>query len=547
MQPENQTLASITFQNYFRIYPKLSGMTGTALTEADEFAEIYKLDVIDIPTNVLVTRADSDDEVYRSASEKYEAVATLIAEARERNQPVLVGTTSIEKSEIISELLKEKQVPHAVLNARFHEQEATIVAQAGAPGAITIATNMAGRGTDIKLGGNADMRIKLELVGVSDEERAGREQAILDEVAINHAVVKAAGGLCVIGTERHESRRIDNQLRGRSGRQGDPGASRFFLSLEDDLMRIFGSDRMGGMLQKLGLKPGEAIVHPWINRALEKAQKKVEARNFDTRKNVLKYDDVMNNQRREVYQQRREFMRADDVSETVQEMRGDVLAGMVAVRIPQKAYAEQWETAELAEDVRRVLNLELPIVEWAREEGIDEEGVRERLEGAVNAHMASKAANLGPELMRFVEKSILLQMLDAVWKEHLLALDHLRQGIGLRAYGQRDPLNEYKSEAFALFNGMLDELKERVTTMLARVELGQEPPPEPEFVSSGPGISYSDPAGAAPYAGGDVLEAERPRVAVDPADPSTWRATPRNAPCPCGSGKKYKHCHGKVG
>ena len=547
VQPENQTLASITFQNYFRIYPKLSGMTGTALTEADEFAEIYKLEVIDIPTNVPVTRADSDDEVYRSAGEKYEAVATLIAEARERQQPVLVGTTSIEKSEIISELLKQKQVPHAVLNARFHEQEATIVAQAGAPGAITIATNMAGRGTDIKLGGNADMRIKLELEGVPEEERPGREQAILDEVASHHAVVKAAGGLCVIGTERHESRRIDNQLRGRSGRQGDPGASRFFLSLEDDLMRIFGSDRMGGMLQKLGLKPGEAIVHPWINRALEKAQKKVEARNFDTRKNVLKYDDVMNNQRREVYQQRREFMRADDVSETVQEMRGDVLARMVAARIPEKAYAEQWETAELADDVRRVLNLDLPIVDWAREEGIDEEGVRERLEGAVNAHMAAKAANLGPELMRFVEKSILLQMLDAVWKEHLLALDHLRQGIGLRAYGQRDPLNEYKSEAFALFNGMLDELKERVTTMLARVELGQEPPPEPEFLPAGPGIIYSDPAGAAPYAGGDVLEAERPRVAVDPADPSTWKATPRNAPCPCGSGKKYKHCHGKVG
>ena len=547
VQPENQTLASITFQNYFRLYPKLSGMTGTALTEADEFAEIYKLDVIDIPTNVSVTRKDADDEVYRSATEKYEAVATLIAEARERQQPVLVGTTSIEKSEIISELLKQKRVPHAVLNARFHEQEATIVAQAGAPGAITIATNMAGRGTDIKLGGNADMRIKLELEDVDPAERPAAEQAIRDEVAVKHDVVKAAGGLFVIGTERHESRRIDNQLRGRSGRQGDPGASRFFLSLEDDLMRIFGSDRMGGMLQKLGLKPGEAIVHPWINKALEKAQKKVEARNFDMRKNVLKYDDVMNNQRREVYQQRREFMRADDVAETVQDMRGDVVAALVATRIPEKAYAEQWESAALADDVRRLLNLELPIVEWAREEGIDEEGIRERIEAAVNAHMAAKAANLGPELMRFVEKNILLQMLDAVWKEHLLALDHLRQGIGLRAYGQRDPLNEYKSEAFGLFNAMLEELKERVTTMLARVELGPEAPPEPLFQPATQGsITYNDPAGSAPYAGGDVLEAERPRAVVDPADPSTWKQTPRNALCPCGSGKKYKHCHGKI-
>ena len=547
VQPENQTLASITFQNYFRLYPKLAGMTGTALTEADEFAEIYKLEVVDIPTNVGVNRADSDDEVYRSATEKYEAVATLIADARERGQPVLVGTTSIEKSETISELLTGKGVPHAVLNARFHEQEATIVAQAGAPGAITIATNMAGRGTDIKLGGNADMRVKLELVDVAEEERAAREQAIRDEVAANHDVVKAAGGLCVIGTERHESRRIDNQLRGRSGRQGDPGASRFFLSLEDDLMRIFGSDRLGGMLQKLGLKPGEAIVHPWINKALEKAQKKVEARNFDMRKNVLKYDDVMNNQRREVYGQRREFMRADDVSETVAEMRADVVATTVALRIPEKAYAEQWETQALADDLHRLLGVELPVVDWAAEEGIDERGIRERVEAAADAHMAAKAANVGPDLMRFVEKSILLQMLDAVWKEHLLALDHLRQGIGLRAYGQRDPLNEYKSEAFALFNAMLDELKERVTTMLARVEIGPEAPPEPAYASVNAGISYSDPAREAPYAGGDVLEAERPVLVLDPADPSTWLATPRNALCPCGSGKKYKHCHGKLG
>ena len=556
VQPENQTLASITFQNYFRLYPKLAGMTGTAMTEADEFAEIYKLEVLEIPTNVPVSRKDADDEVYRSAEEKYEAVATLIEEARGRGQPVLVGTTSIEKSEVISGLLNRKKVPHAVLNARFHEQEATIVAQAGAPGAITIATNMAGRGTDIKLGGNVEMRTMLEAGDVDPEARQAIEAKIRQEVAVNHDAVKASGGLLVIGTERHESRRIDNQLRGRSGRQGDPGASRFFLSLEDDLMRIFGSDRMGGMLQKLGLKPGEAIVHPWINKALEKAQKKVEARNFDTRKNVLKYDDVMNNQRREVYAQRREFMRADDVSDTVGEMRAEVVATLVARRIPEKAYAEQWEADALADDLRRLLALDLPVAEWAREEGIDETGIRERIEAASDAHMAAKIANLGPELMRYVEKSLLLQTLDAVWKEHLLALDHLRQGIGLRAYGQRDPLNEYKSEAFGLFNAMLDELKERVTAMLARVEMGPEAAPEPVFQPAAPqSLQYSDPAASAPYAGGDVLEAERPRMAlgaqavaavVDPADPATWRDTPRNAPCPCGSGKKYKHCHGRI-
>jgi preprotein translocase subunit SecA len=551
VQPENQTLASITFQNYFRLYPKLAGMTGTALTEADEFAEIYKLDVVEIPTNVPVIRKDTDDEVYRSAGEKYEAVATLIDEARSRGQPVLVGTTSIEKSEVISELLKKKGVPHKVLNARFHEQEAMIVSQAGAPGAVTIATNMAGRGTDIKLGGNVDMRLKIELAGIEDPaEKIRRDEAIRAEIAVNHDIVKQAGGLFVIGTERHESRRIDNQLRGRSGRQGDPGASRFFLSLEDDLMRIFGSDRMGGMLQRLGLKDGEAIVHPWINKALEKAQKKVEARNFDTRKNVLKYDDVMNDQRKEVYAQRREFMRAPDVAEVVADMRAEIISAMVARRIPEKAYAEQWETAELAEDVKRVLSLDLPIVEWGREEGIDETGIRERIERAADALMAAKAANFGPDLMRLVEKNILLQILDQVWKEHLLALDHLRQGIGLRAYGQRDPLNEYKSEAFALFNGLLDELKERVTQMLARVEIGPEPapmPPPPRMVES-----RAEPAMA--EAGFAMASAEPARVtsiamrgdSVDPNDLSTWRNSPRNAPCPCGSGRKFKHCHGRT-
>ncbi len=554
VQPENQTMASITFQNYFRLYPKLSGMTGTALTEADEFAEIYKLEVVEIPTNVDVIRKDSDDEVYRSAAEKYDAVATLIDEARGRGQPVLVGTTSIEKSEVISELLKTKGVPHAVLNARFHEQEAMIVSQAGAPGAVTIATNMAGRGTDIKLGGNLDMRLKIELEGINDPDAAtARADAIRAEIAANHIVVKAAGGLFVIGTERHESRRIDNQLRGRSGRQGDPGASRFFLSLEDDLMRIFGSDRMGGMLTKLGLKEGEAIVHPWINKALEKAQKKVEARNFDMRKNVLKYDDVMNAQRREVYAQRREYMRATDVVETVADMREEIIASIVMARIPAKAYSEQWESAALAEDVKRVLNLDLPIEEWAREEGIDEAGIQERVQKASDQYMAAKAANIGPDLMRYIEKNLLLQILDQVWKEHLLALDHLRQGIGLRAYGQRDPLNEYKTEAFALFNGLLDELKERVTVMLSRVEIGPEPSaetfaPQP----SGPMIeSHPQPlvtSGEPTIAGYGMAETavDNRDTGADPNDPSTWGNTARNAACPCGSGKKFKHCHGKT-
>jgi preprotein translocase subunit SecA len=556
VQAENQTLASITFQNYFRLYPKLGGMTGTAMTEADEFAEIYKLDVVEIPTNVACVRNDEDDEVYRSAAEKYEAVATLIEEARKAGQPVLVGTTSIEKSETISEILKKKRIPHAVLNARFHEQEADIIAQAGAPGGVTIATNMAGRGTDIKLGGNLEMLLKKELAGIDDPaQQATRVAEINDEVAAAHEKVKGAGGLFVIGTERHESRRIDNQLRGRSGRQGDPGRSRFFLSLEDDLMRIFGSDRMGGMLQRLGLKDGEAIVHPWINKALEKAQKKVEARNFDTRKNVLKYDDVMNAQRKEVYAQRKEFMKATDVTETVADMRAEVIETMVMRRVPEKAFSEQWELKELADDLRRVLNLDLPIEEWGREEGIDESHLRERVDQAADALMAAKAANMGPELMRFIEKSLLIQTLDAVWKEHLYALDHLRQGIGLRAYGQRDPLNEYKSEAFALFNAMLDELKERVTGMLARVELAPEPvqPPPPiqmtEMHPQPVPVFAGEPEMAMEGAGAMTIGAAQPMRsdAVDPNDPATWRNTSRNAPCPCGSGKKYKHCHGRLG
>jgi preprotein translocase subunit SecA len=558
VQPENQTLASITFQNYFRLYPKLAGMTGTAATEADEFAEIYKLEVVEIPTNVPVARADSDDEVYRSAKEKYDAVIALIEDSRAKGQPILVGTTSIEKSELIASLLKSKKIPHQVLNARYHEQEAGIIAQAGRPGSVTIATNMAGRGTDIQLGGNAEMLARAE-AGTNEGEAFDAAMAKHKaEVEAVRPAVKQAGGLLVIGTERHESRRIDNQLRGRSGRQGDPGASRFFLSLEDDLMRIFGSDRMGGMLEKLGLKPGEAIIHPWINKALEKAQKKVEARNFDTRKNLLKYDDVMNNQRREVYAQRRAFMAAEDVAETVSEMRRETIGAMVDRAIPENAYPEQWDVEGLQEKVLRILGLDLPVADWAREEGIDETQVRERLEKAADEHYAARVANIGADLMRQVEKSLLLQIFDAVWKEHLLSLDHLRQGIGLRAYGQRDPLNEYKSEAFNLFNAMLEELRERVTNVLMRIEIRQnDPPPMPEPVrvtdmrhpdpnGMGGELEYAD-AGPAPAYGTAVQTARVPvmAAAVDPNDPATWAGTPRNAPCPCGSGKKYKHCHGR--
>ncbi|MBB2163251.1 preprotein translocase subunit SecA [Gluconacetobacter sp. 1b LMG 1731] len=556
VQQENQTLASITFQNYFRLYPKLSGMTGTAMTEADEFAEIYKLDVVEIPTNLPVSRKDGDDEVYLTAREKYEAVSNLIEEIAKTPQPVLVGTTSIEKSEYLSELLKKRGIRHNVLNARFHEMEATIVAQAGAPGAITIATNMAGRGTDIKLGGNVEMRIRQELADVEDpEEKARREAEIRAQVAEYHGIVRAAGGLYVIGTERHESRRIDNQLRGRAGRQGDPGNSRFFISLEDDLMRIFGTERMGGMLQRLGLKDGEAIVHPWINKALERAQKKVEARNFDMRKNTLKYDDVMNDQRKEVYAQRREYMGAEDLSATVQDMRAEIIHDMVRRRIPEKAFAEQWQSAELAEDVRETLGLDLPVADWAREDGVDGDVVTERLEQAATQAQAAKAANFGPSVMRYIEKQVVLTTFDSAWKEHLLALDQLRQGIGLRAYGQKDPLNEFKHEAFQLFTAMLDEMRLRVTSTMARVEVAppvldnpfshaaeiHADPQVPGLTSEpGPGALFAETAG-------DVAIATPIGAsAIMPDDPSSWGETPRNALCPCGSGKKYKHCHGRL-
>ncbi|WP_430396097.1 preprotein translocase subunit SecA [Ferrovibrio sp.] len=547
VQTENQTLASITFQNYFRMYPKLAGMTGTAATEAAEFTDIYNLEVVEIPTNVPVKRLDNDDEVYRTAREKYEAIATLIAECRAKGQPVLVGTVSIEKSEHLSDLLKQKGVQHAVLNARFHEQEAGIVAQAGRLGAVTIATNMAGRGTDIQLGGNAEMRIRAETEGLEGAALEAKVAAIRAEVAAEKEKVLAAGGLCVVGTERHESRRIDNQLRGRSGRQGDPGASRFFLSLEDDLLRIFGSERMDGMLQKLGLKDGEAITHPWINKALEKAQQKVEARNYEIRKNLLKFDDVMNDQRKVVYEQRIELMSTDNVADTVADMRREIVETLVTRHIPEKAYAEQWDAAGLEEEVRRVFGLDLPIQEWAKEEGIADTEIHERLQDAADRKMAEKAANIGPDLMRMIERSLLLQVLDQAWKEHLHHLDYLRQAIGLRAYAQKDPLNEYKREAFALFQQMLLRVRENLTAVLARVEVRAEEPPADLFAR--PTQPMQESRGEA-LEGGEAQPtlAARPVQAsaqVDPNDPNTWRATPRNSLCPCGSGKKYKYCHGK--
>jgi preprotein translocase subunit SecA len=550
VQTENQTLASITFQNYFRMYPKLAGMTGTASTEAAEFADIYRLEVVEIPTNVPVARLDGDDEVYRTAREKYEAIVRLIGECREKGQPLLVGTVSIEKSELLSDFLKQKKIPHSVLNARHHDQEAFIVAQAGRLGAVTIATNMAGRGTDIQLGGNAEMRILQETAGMEGELKAKMEAQIRAEVAAEKEKVRTAGGLYVIGTERHESRRIDNQLRGRSGRQGDPGASKFFLSLEDDLLRIFGSERMDSMLQRLGLKEGEAIIHPWINKALEKAQQKVEARNYEIRKNLLKFDDVMNDQRKVVYEQRIEIMGAENVADTVRDMREEIANELVDRHIPERAYAEQWDSAGLQAEVMRLFGLDLPIVDWAKEEGIADQQIRERLLDAIERRMAEKAANFGPDVMRMVERSLLLQVLDQTWKEHLHHLDYLRQAIGLRAYAQKDPLNEYKREAFSLFEQMLTRVREQVTAILARVEVRAEEPPTDLFAR--PSVPMHESRGEA-LEGGEGDEPALParpvaqarNAAVDPDDESTWKATPRNAPCPCGSGKKYKYCHGK--
>ncbi len=551
IQNENQTLASITFQNYFRLYPKLAGMTGTAMTEATEFSDIYKLDVIEIPTNEPAIRKDHDDEVYRTTREKNEAILAQVLECHQRQQPVLIGTVSIEKSETLAELFKKRKIPHNVLNARYHEQEAYIIAQAGRPGAVTIATNMAGRGTDIQLGGNLDMRLRQESATLADPlEREAKAQAIRAEIDAAREEVRKAGGLYVIGSERHESRRIDNQLRGRSGRQGDPGASKFFVSLEDDLMRIFGSERMDGMLQKLGLKEGEAIIHAWINKALEKAQQKVEARNYEIRKHLLRFDDVMNDQRKVVYQQRREIMNSPDVASTVVDMRHETIDRLIERHLPQNSLPDQWDMAALHAESVRLLNLDLPLADWAKEEGIGGDEVRERLEQAADAKMAQKAANYGADIMRLAERSLLLQLLDQAWKDHLLSLDHLRQGINLRAYAQRDPLNEYKHEAFVLFQEMLDHLREQVTSVLCHVELRVQRPedqmqPAPAPIAPPPRVrmveTRDDPAlaGTAAAAGAGAATA----VA---APPSPWAKTPRNAPCPCGSGKKFKHCHGRA-
>ena len=579
IQRENQTLASITFQNLFRMYPKLAGMTGTAMTEAAEFGEIYRLEVVEMPTNVPVSRKDADDEIYRTLGDKTRAMVKLIEECRARNQPMLVGTVTIEKSEALSKELEKRGIPHSVLNARFHEQEAQIVAQAGRPGTVTIATNMAGRGTDIQLGGNVEMlvrqsepEINAKFAGDSEEAQAARkaelarvEAEIRAGVERDREIVLKAGGLFVVGTERHESRRIDNQLRGRSGRQGDPGASRFFLSLEDDLMRIFGNNKVLDWVQKKGMAEDEALTHRWLNKALETAQGKVEARNFEIRKNLLRFDDVMNSQRKEIYKERIELMATEDVSEVIAGMRRDVVDAVVARTIPKDVYAEQWKTAELKDEVQRIFGLDLPVDAWAKEEGIADEEIRVRLNDSVDRLFAQKAAQYGPEVWRQVEKSVLMQLFDQSWKDHLLHLDHLRQGIGLRAYGQKDPLNEYKREAFNLFSDLLTGLREQVANVLATVQLRMEQAGEPAPQSAPPQMReiHEDPALAAalseepdfdpadPSGGpaGGVATLPRPRaskVVRNPNDPATWGKVARNAPCPCDSGKKFKHCHGRV-
>ncbi|MGE3622371.1 MAG: preprotein translocase subunit SecA [Bdellovibrionales bacterium] len=565
IQRENQTLATITFQNYFRLYPKLAGMTGTALTEAAEFAEIYGLEVVEIPTNVEIRREDMQDEVYGTLKEKYDAIIKLIEECQKRGQPMLVGTVSIEKSEALSELLKQRKIAHNVLNARYHEQEATIIAQAGRPGAVTIATNMAGRGTDIQLGGNLEMRLAEELKDITDEsKRAARTAAIKAEIEAAREQVRQAGGLFVVGTERHESRRIDNQLRGRSGRQGDPGASIFFLSLQDDLLRIFGAHaNMQPILAKLGLRDGEKIAHPWISTALEKAQHKVEARNFDVRKNLLKYDNIMNDQRKVIYEQRREIMASASVSNAIRDLREEVVHVLVSKAIPPHSYREQWDLAGLKERTRELLAIDLPIEQWAEENSITETEIEERIRKAADEHMAQKVAVVGQETMQRAEKAALLGVLDQAWKEHLLMLDQVRQGIHLRGYGQRDPLNEYSREAFGLFQIMLETMREQVTKTLMRAEVRL--PTMEELLARRQQMEevHADPSQLAAESDGSVAEEPVPlrgptsrpgmpyarpvkQAAFDAKNPDTWTHTPRNSPCPCGSGKKYKHCHGGV-
>ena len=558
IKPENVTYASVTFQNYFRLYDKLGGMTGTASTEADEFAEIYGLGVVEVPTNRTVSRLDEHDQVYRSAREKYEGILKSIKEAHEKGQPILVGTTSIEKSEQLSELLAKDGIVHSVLNARQHEQEAKIIADAGKLGAVTIATNMAGRGTDIKLGGNVEFKVLEAIAEAPDGDHVAIRARIEAEHTGEEEAVKTAGGLFVLATERHESRRIDNQLRGRSGRQGDPGRSAFFLSLDDDLMRIFGSERLDKVLSTLGMKEGEAIVHPWVNKSLEKAQAKVEGRNFDIRKQLLKFDDVMNDQRRAIFGQRMEIMQAEHVADIATDMRHQLVADLVDLNLPPKSYPDQWDAPGLADACRDMLNMDLPIVAWAAEEGVDQTGVLERIVEASDKMMAEKAEAFGAQTMANIEKQVLLQAIDGKWREHLLRLEHLRSVVSFRGYAQRDPLNEYKTEAFQLFETLLNSLREQVTQQLARIrpvtkeeqeammrQMLAAQQSQPAKVAVAPAAI---PAEAPVPAMADAAPATRtPLLAgFDEVDPSTWGNPGRNDLCPCGSGEKFKHCHGRL-
>ncbi|RGP37399.1 preprotein translocase subunit SecA [Pseudotabrizicola alkalilacus] len=549
IQPENVTLASVTFQNYFRLYNKLAGMTGTAATEAEEFMEIYGLGVVEVPTNRPVARKDDHDQVYRTAREKYEGVVKSIQEAHEKGQPILVGTTSIEKSEFLSGLLQAAGVPHNVLNARQHEQEAQIVADAGRFGAVTIATNMAGRGTDIQLGGNIEMQVMAAIAAdphLNPDEVRRRIEA---EHAEEKAKVLAAGGLFVLGTERHESRRIDNQLRGRSGRQGDPGRSSFFLSLEDDLMRIFGSEKLDAVLSKLGMKEGEAIIHPWVNKSLERAQAKVEGRNFDIRKQLLKFDDVMNDQRKAIFGQRLEIMEAEDVAEIAEDMRVQVIEDLVNLHMPPKTYPDAWDVDGLVAAVREKLNVDVPLTDWAAAEGVDQEVIKERLEEATATAMAAKTEAFGADTMRSIEKQILLQSIDGKWREHLLTLEHLRSVVGFRGYAQRDPLNEYKTESFALFESLLNSLRQEVTQKLAAIRpLTQEEQESMMAQVLAQQRAAAAPAEAEPALAGAESEAAPTsrRPGFDETDPATWGNPSRNDLCPCGSGEKFKHCHGRL-
>jgi preprotein translocase subunit SecA len=548
IQPENVTLASVTFQNYFRLYDKLSGMTGTAATEADEFMEIYKLGVLEIPTNKSVARSDEDDRVYRTTEEKYEAIVGEVKEANSKGQPILLGTTSIEKSEQLSNLLKKSGVKHNVLNARQHEQEANIVANAGKFGAVTIATNMAGRGTDIQLGGNMEM----EILEALEKEPKSNSDLIRKTISEKHSKEKErvieAGGLFVLASERHESRRIDNQLRGRSGRQGDPGKTCFFLSLEDDLMRIFGSERLDKVLSTLGMEEGEAIIHPWVNKSLERAQSKVEARNFDIRKQLLKFDDVMNDQRIAIFEQRLDIMRAEDQTEIVEDMRNDVIDDLVNIHIPPKTYPDQWDLDGLKKALKEGINLDLPIDDWANEEGVDDELLTERIENAANTVMADKTKAFGKEAMQQVEKQLLLQTIDTKWREHLITLEHLRSVVGFRGYAQRDPLNEYKNEAFQLFERLLNGLRYDVTKQLGMVRPLTD---EERKAMIAKFLDEQKQAQGIPKTDNKTdnkAKSTLPLGAKTPPGqmPDGWRSTGRNNPCPCGSGKKFKHCHGRL-